>query len=74
MSVLSGRYSITTNILQKSSNAAEKDITQRTNICQGAYILMSMKYHKKKLKTDAHTRYTNIESNQYNPTNKTQSF
>ena len=26
------------------------------------------------LKTEAHTRYTNTESNQYNPTNKTQSF
>ena len=34
MSVLNGRYSMTTNILQKSSNVAKYDITQRTNICQ----------------------------------------
>ena len=34
MSVPIGRYSRTTNILQKISNAAEYNITQRTNICQ----------------------------------------
>ena len=33
-SVPIGRYSRTTNNLQKSSNAAEYNITQMTNICQ----------------------------------------